>query len=261
MLAKVSLTSANQDTFLYEAPANGKATVTLNLANRSSSTVESYVAIMEKNDFSLQSVSLVSKGTGYTAIPTITVIGESTTQAIVGVTNMCLASFEIDNSGSGYEVNDVITLAVAGATASTAPTLKVETVSVTGGITSASIVNPGVFTVLGTAFTATVSGGKGTIATIKSITFGINAIALASKGNGYKTTPTFSTSGSNTATFAATTFRIVEEEDYIEYRTPIVVGEPMERTGIILRDGQSLWVKSSIANALNAHLWGVVSSL
>lgn len=260
MLAKVSLTSANQDTLLYEAPANGKATVTLNLVNRSGSTVETYVAIMEKKDFSLQTAAIVAKGAGYTAIPTLTVNGECTTQAVVSVVNMCLASFEIDNSGSGYEVGDVITVGATGATASTSATIKVETISVTGGITSASIVNAGVFTALGSG-AGTLTGGKGTTASLKSLTYGINTIAIATKGNGYKEAPTISSTGNGTATFSTTVVRIVKPEDYIEFRTPIVVGQPLERTGIILRDGQSLWVRSSVANAINAHLWGVVSSL
>ena len=254
LLAKVSPAVANADVLLYAVPEGKKASITINLANRTQFAVEAALAVMNETDVALDSATIVTKGSGYTAIPTIVIAGENTTPASVVVDNMALATAPINTSGEGYSVNDELTLNISGATASVAAKVKVLSVSVTGGITAVEIVTGGVYTVLGTS--ATVTGGTGSNASFSALTWGINAISVAQKGNGFKTNPVLTAPGGTGAAFTTQMVRIAEPDDFFEPGVTISKSSPLERTGIVLSSGQSLYVRAGEANAINAHVWG-----
>ena len=167
---------------------------------------------------------------------------------------MALASAVIDKAGEGYVVDDVLTLAVAGATATTVAKLTVTAVSATGGITAVTVSTDGVYTAIG--LTATVTGGTGLGATFNTLTWGINTVSMKTPGNGYTTNPTLSAPGGVGAAFTTQMVRIVEPDDIFEPEIPLVRTQPYERTGIVLSAGQSLYIRPSVGGVVNAHVWG-----
>jgi len=57
----------------------------------------------------------------------------------------------------------------------------------------------------------------------------------------------------------------VAAADWIEFDTPInpagsVDGSVLERTGVVLKAGDRLWVSSDVAG-VNAHVWGMVEDV
>ena len=254
LLAKVSPAVANADVLLYAVPEGKKASLTVNVSNRSQFGVEAGLAVMSSTDVALDNASVVTKGSGFTSIPTVTVAGENTTPAVVTVDSMALATSPINTPGEGYSVNDELTLNVTGSTSTVAAKVKVLAVSVTGGITSVAIVEGGNYTAIGTA--ASVTGGSGTGASFSALTWGINSISVAQKGNGYKTNPTLSVVGGTGATFTTQMTRILELDDFFEPGVTIPKGSPLERTGIVLSAGQSLYIRAAEPSVINAHVWG-----
>ena len=254
LLAKVSPAVANADVLLYSVPAGKKASLTINVSNRSQFGVEAALAVMSSTDVALDSAAVVTKGQGYTSIPTITVGGENSTPAVVVVDTMSLATCSINTAGEGYAVNDELTLNITGATSTVSAKAKVLAVSGTGSITSVSISEPGIYSAIGTA--ASTAGGSGTGASFSSLTWGINGISVSQKGNGYKTNPTLTATGGTGATFSTQMTRILEADDFFEPGVTIPKNTPLERTGMVLSEGQSLYVRAATANAINAHVWG-----
>ncbi len=254
LLSKLSPAVQNTDILLYEVPPGLAATVNVSVANRSSVSVPVWLAVMNTADLSVSSIQVVSPGSGCTTIPTLSVVGENTTRATAVVEHMGLATITISNAGTGYTVDDILTVAIAGATAVTPPKVKVVSVDGSGSITSVAITDPGLLTALGT--TATATGGTGSAVTFNIMTYGIRSVTLTEGGNGYKVAPTII---ANDGVGFTTTLQMamkVEEDDYFEVGDALAPKGVLERTGLPLSAGQCLFIKTGVGGAINAHVWG-----
>jgi hypothetical protein len=143
---------------------------------------------------------------GYTAKATATMAGGSGSVMDVPVITMKVTAGVPTgaSTGTGYTVNDVLTL-VSSSAVGTAATVTVA--SVTGGvINTVTVTTGGSYTTLGTLYTCT--GGTGTGATFTP-TYGINTMVIGTQvvggvtytgGFGFLTAPTVTLSGTATAT-------------------------------------------------------------
>ena len=140
-------------------------------------------------------VTKTAAGTAYTSIPTVAISAPTTfggvqATATVGMT-FYGTSPTINNGGTGYTVNDVLTV-VGGTPSSSAGTLIVTAVS--GGVITG--VNHNAFnnyTALPTV-PYSVTGGTGSSATFTS-TWQVNSFTITNAGTGYVAQPTVTFSG------------------------------------------------------------------
>ena len=257
LLKKLCPAVANADTLLYTVPDGKRATVMLNVSSRAIAPVNVGISVMDVADVAVGSVAVSLKGKDYIAIPAIAVAGECSSPAEFAVTSMSLVGANIIKSGEGYAVDDVITLTVTGGVASTVAKIKVTAVSGTGGVTGIAVDTDGVYTTIGTVSTIASTTGTGTGASFEGLTWGVNAVSLVKPGNGYKTNPVLTLAGGSGVSLTTQMIRLVEADDYFEPETVIMKAQPLERTGIPLSAGQSLYIKASMAGVINAHVFGV----
>jgi hypothetical protein len=146
------------------------------------------------NGNTVTAITRTAVGFGYTSIPTVTVSVPTTAggvQATASASQMFASSANVAGGGTGYAVNDVLT--VAGGTPTIATQLTVTSVSA-GVITAVSIVgNTGGYTVL-PSNPVSVTGGTGTGATF-TINYGVTSVAITNAGSGYVEQPTVTFSG------------------------------------------------------------------
>jgi hypothetical protein len=179
-------------------------------------------------------VNLLSGGFNYSSVPSVTAYGGHGSGMTFDITVQAgaISNIEVENSGSGYEVGDVVQLAFTGGGSDTSPILVanlnsggVGGVNITAqgtGYTSASvafgggggtgatgvvIINTGVVSVPvtagGSAYTyATVSfsggGGSGAAALVGIIGGVITNVLITNAGSGYTSPPTATLTGSGT---------------------------------------------------------------
>ena len=257
LLKKLSPSTPGVDHLLYAVPAGKRAVVTLNISSRANSAVSVGLAVMDTLDVAVGSVAVVTKGQGYTAIPAVVVAGDCTTAAEFTVDNMTLAGLSVSAAGEKYVVDEVLTLAVTAGVATTVAKAKVTSVSETGGITGIEVMDGGVYTTIKAVATISATTGVGVGATFEALNWGVNAVSLKKAGNGYKTNPMLTIPGGTGAALSTQMVRIVESDDFFEPETTILKSQPLERTGIALSEGQSLYIRPSVGGLINAHVWGI----
>lgn len=266
ILGKVS-PSATTDTLVYTCPVATKASLNISITNRSIADVDATVSLSKSNDLGVGSIVVTDGGTGLTAIPTLTITGTGT-GATATVSRVKLTDATIGSGGTDYVVGDAVTLvggtpvvpyggaaqftvtAVDGNGAVTAVELKPISIYGTGGAYSAVI----------TGTEAEVTGGNGTglTFTVSTIRYSISAIDVTAQGNNYTSAPTVTASAGTGATLTAQMTRAaIEANDAIEYQVTIPAKGVLERTGITVGAGDAVFVKSSVANAVNAFVFGV----
>lgn len=157
----------------------------------------------------VSSATVALAGTNYAPGDKITVNGGvATAQAVLAVLTTVLVGLAAAG-GTGYAVNDLITLSATGGTMTTAPVVKVASVSA-GAITGISISNPGAFTVNATGFVQASTSGAGSGASFTAPVFGVGS-ASATVPGAYTTPPPSpagqgsTTGGGVGATFLPTT--------------------------------------------------------
>lgn len=146
--------------------------------------------------------SLTVGSTGsYAFIPTVNIAAPPSggSQASAAVATMKLSQWTLGSGGTGYSVNDILTL--TGGTCTTNPQLKVTTVS--GGVITGTTGNGAGLCSSPNFGTTTLTGGTGTGATLSSARYLVNTFTVIAAGN-YSVAPavTIQTSpyGSATAT-------------------------------------------------------------
>jgi hypothetical protein len=146
------------------------------------------------NGNTVTAVTRTAAGTGYTSPPTWTASAPTTaggTQAS-GTTTLTVVSSTLGSGGTGYSVNDVLT--VSGGTSTQAVQITVNTVS-GGVIATFTVTTGGNYTVIPTN-PVSVTGGTGSGATF-NLTWGITStgFVISVAGSGYVEQPTVTFSG------------------------------------------------------------------
>lgn len=262
MLGKVSPLTA-LDTLLYKVPTNKMATLGISITNRTLAPTDVTISLVAPNDLSVNSISVVNKGTGLTDFPTISFTGADGTGAGATVTSLSLVSFIISSGGTGYEVGSRVQ--VNGGAATPPAILRVTGVDGTGSVTSA-VIDTGypasAYTEIITGTTATttvVSGpGAGMTLAVSGLRYGVNTVTLTNGGYNYTTNPVAVASAGTDIQFATTmTTAQIESGDALEYRVALGPSGVLERTGLLLNAGDALFVKTSIAGSINAFAYGI----
>lgn len=134
----------------------------------------------------VSSIAVLSTGSGYTDIPSVSITPQGS-GATIGTVTFKTVHASIYSGGTNYRVGD--TLTVTGGTG-TSTTLLVTQVSSSGAITSLAINGAGNYTVLPTLsdVATTVLPGGGSGCTV-SLIMGINTIAVVDAGSGYTVSP------------------------------------------------------------------------
>jgi hypothetical protein len=159
------------------------------------------------NGGTVTAITQTNSGSGYTSLPTPAISAPTTAggvQATISITMSHLSASTISNGGTGYAVNDVLT--IVGGTTGTAATFTVTTVS-GGVVTGITRLNTSTYTVLPSSPAATtVSPAGGTGCTI-AVNWAVNStFTITAAGSGYVEQPTvtFSGGGGSGATAYAT---------------------------------------------------------
>lgn len=150
------------------------------------------------------SVTIAGTNNAYTTVPAMSFATtpklpggvRATGTAVMGVVGVTLVA-----AGTGYAVNDIITLA-AGAGAGTAATLTVTAITgggATGPIDTVSITTAGNYTTI-TDVTAVGVTGPGNDDATFDLTFKVNSITITEKGSGYTSAPVVTIAGNATGT-------------------------------------------------------------
>lgn len=149
----------------------------------------------------ISAVNVTNAGSAYTSIPTVGFTGGSGTGVAASAVMKALTA-TVQAGGSGYAVNDTITL--AGGTNTQPIVLTVSTVS-SGAITAVTISTAGMYTALpaNPASQATTSG-VGTGGTFNITTWGVDSVKLTASGTGYTSAPTVTLTGGSGSGAAAT---------------------------------------------------------
>lgn len=250
--------AANTDTLLYKCPTGKQAVFSINAVNTNNVDGELTISVVTDKDFSVSSITMTNKGTGLVAIPTLTISGASSTAATAVVTNVLITELNAIVPGTGYAIDNILT--INGGTGTKA-TVKVTSIDANGGVTSVEIVNGGAYTAVITGTSATVTGGTGTgcTFTVTGIKYGINTVTVTNAGNGYLIAPTITVSTGSSYIFNINLTTVVEITDAMEYKVKLVAnGGMLERTGIIISENDSIFVKSSIQN-INTLAYGIES--
>ena len=159
---------------------------------------------LSSGNTSVTALTLTAAGSAYTSVPSIT-ISPPTTAGGVQATARCVVfvwSNPFTTAGTGYTVGNTLT-AVGGT--GTAYSFTVTSIDGSGGVTGASIVNYGAYTVTPTN-PVTFTGGSGSGFT-SNMTWTVgSSITILSAGSGYVEQPTvtFSSSGGSGAAAYAT---------------------------------------------------------
>ena len=137
----------------------------------------------------VDSVSVTAAGSGYTSCPSVGFSGGSGSGA-AATCNLKAVSATVAGGGSGYQVGDYLT--VVGGTYSSTASLYVSAVSA-GAVTGVSVYFGGAYSAL-PGNPVSVTGGSGSGAQF-NLTWGVNAVTMATKGNQYTSAPTVSFTG------------------------------------------------------------------
>lgn len=158
------------------------------------------------NGGTVTAITRTANGSGYTSFPSVAITAPTTAggvQAVASVASMIANTATVANGGTGYTLNDVITLSGGTPTASAAT---YTVTGVTGGvITAVTALNFGAYSVL-PSNPVSVTGGTGTGATL-TVTWVIsNSFTISNAGSGYIEQPqvTFSGGGGSGAAAYAT---------------------------------------------------------
>ena len=143
----------------------------------------------------VQSVTVISPGHGWTAVPGFTFSGGGGGSGLALSAPIQPVQAVIAGGGTAYAVNDVLTL--VGGTSTLPAQLTVSSVSA-GVITGVNITQLGVYTVA-PGNPVSVTGGFGSGATF-TMSFGLGPVVVTNPGSGYTSAPTATATGTGTGT-------------------------------------------------------------
>ena len=150
------------------------------------------------------SIAVSGTNTGYTAVPDLVVGAPNLPTGVQAVARAHMEVSTVVNflAGTGYSVNDVLTLTEPGDVAVTRATLTVNTVDTGGEILTVTITTRGDYTTLPADVSRySVTGGTGNGADF-NLTFRVKSAEVTTTGSGYTSAPSVTDSGN--ADFTAT---------------------------------------------------------
>jgi hypothetical protein len=145
------------------------------------------------NGGTVTAITRIANGSAYTSVPAMAITAPTTAGGVqaIATANMYLASFSIAGGGTGYTVNDVLT--VVGGTNLDPIQLTVSAVSA-GVITAVTTLTYGYYSVFPSS-PVSVTGGTGSGATFNLLTWGFSGASITNAGSGYVEQPTVTFSG------------------------------------------------------------------
>lgn len=252
ILGKIMAGTTTNDTVIYKVPTGKQATVNINAVNTGAGDATYTLSLIKNKDNTIQSLSIVSGGSGYSTIPTLSVVGTSTTTATAVVSTVRTKGVNVVAKGSGYFVGNV--LLISGGTYSAVCRVTVLSVDGTGGILTASITEEGVYSAIPTS-PSSHTGGQGTGATF-SLTYAIETTTVTNKGNGYDTA-TITVTGDGTGASITPVYGVATEvTDAIDYNFTVGTYQTLERTGIPLSAGEMI-TASAGQTTINVTVYGI----
>jgi hypothetical protein len=154
----------------------------------SASSDPNYVWIGRQDLTSAKTIAINAGGTGYNINDILTIVKSGAsggTATVTAIADGAISTLSVAAIGSGYHVDDVITVVQSGATGGTAT---VTSINGSGGVTGITLTTGGSLYDVATGLSTTVSpsGGTGCTITITSIVNGtVSAITLTTGGTGY----------------------------------------------------------------------------
>lgn len=135
-------------------------------------------------------VNLVSNGSGYVTVPTVTAYGGTGNSAtfLAQISGGLVSDVSITGIGQGYGVNDVVGLAFAGGGGGTTA-IVIPTVNA-GTLSTASIINNGTGYSASAAAQVVGGGGIGGSITLSISAGTLTSVSIVARGQGYTSVPT-----------------------------------------------------------------------
>jgi hypothetical protein len=154
----------------------------------SASSDPNYVWIGRQDLTSAKTIAVNTGGTGYNVNDILTIVQSGAsggTATVTAIIDGAISALSVAAIGSGYDVGDVLTVVQSGASGGTAT---VTSVNGSGGVTGITLTTGGSLYDLGTGLSTTVSpsGGTGCTITITAIEDGtVSTLSLTTVGTGY----------------------------------------------------------------------------
>jgi len=156
-----------------------------------------------ETDGFVSSVLMVSGGSGYTDRPTVVATGGGGTGATFSAHMKISAVTSIAAAGSGYAINDTITMVGIGS----GPYCIVTAVNGGGGVTAVVLIWGGDDTAVPSNPLATSTSGAGTGCTL-NVTWSVKSVAVVNKGTGYTSRPTLEFNTGSASAVAVVDYRM-----------------------------------------------------
>lgn len=152
--------------------------------------------------------TLTSPGSSYSTAPTVTISGGSGSGATASaaVANGVVTGVQITDPGSGYLLNDILTVSFSGGGSDTTATATATVSTTTSIVTGVLVLSGGTSYTTAALVTFTGGGGSGAEAVISGLTNGvITGITVTQTGSGYTSPPTIAITG---GTGSGATFQV-----------------------------------------------------
>lgn len=259
--------ATTSDTHVYTVPASRRAVLLISATNTNSDDIQATLSVRQNVDYEVGSVLIEDEGTAYTEKPTLE-FSEGNVEAEVSQLNV--KDFDLTGAETGYNIGDILTATDATNKDSEDVNFSITVTSIdagTGMIVSYVFNENGTYAeaIPGTD-TITFSGGTGVGATVNlsTLTYGIKEITVTTPGDDYTSVPdvTALDGGVELSVGGATlTAQMISDAirryDAIEYETVIPFGSALERSAIVLGEGDSIYARSSVDDVLNVMVFGV----
>jgi MBG domain (YGX type)/Bacterial Ig domain len=135
----------------------------------------------------IESLHLISNGSGYSSTPTVTITGGTANASAVATVGYPLGTVTVGSGGTGYAVGDTVVFTGGGGSGASASV----SVSSAGAITTINVTSSGTGYTSAPTITFTSAAGTGATATATLSASGgiVTAITLGDAGAGYPSTP------------------------------------------------------------------------
>ena len=224
---------------------DSKGTAAIDLAAGSS-------GVNISNGGTVTALTVTASGASYTSIPSVAITAPTTASGVQATASalMFTSAATVANGGTGYAVNDVIS--IVGGTYTTQGTYTVSAVS-GGVITAVTRTSGSGYSVLPTNPVST-TGGTGTGATLNITAWTVSAFTITNAGSGYVEQPTvtFSGGGGSGAAAFATIGAATSLKSLHDMTVNLPSGPVLSMTDSSLPSGSGAYLNLSNGSSSNA---------